>query len=132
VRSELFNGSTDTQAWVIADALHWGKRRIVPFAPAAGQGFSQPELDLLELASLWKPYDFSAGVSPANDTPSYAALRCDADALHGVADLEISALGTPMSYVELGETLVLERMLLAAGSDNGAAPAIDLALGGRA
>ncbi|HEY5924376.1 MAG TPA: hypothetical protein VIV11_22015, partial [Kofleriaceae bacterium] len=48
VRSELFNGSADKQAFFIADGMHWGKRRVVPFAPARGQGYLQPELDLLE------------------------------------------------------------------------------------
>jgi hypothetical protein len=132
VRSELFNGSTDTEAFMIADTMHWGDRRIVPFVPAVGQGFSQPKLDLLELAALWKPYDFSAGALPANDTPGYAALACDRMQLSGVNDLGISALGTPMTYVAPGDTLVLERMLLAAGAGDGLAPAIDLALAARA
>jgi hypothetical protein len=132
VRSELFNGSTDTQAFMIADTMHWGDRRIVPFVPATGQGFSQPTLDLLELTALWKPYDFSAGALPANDTPGYAALACNRPQLSGVNDLGISALGTPMTYVAPGDSLVLERMLLAAGAGNGPAPAIDLALAARA
>jgi hypothetical protein len=132
VRSELFNGSTETEAFMIADTMHWGDRRIVPFVPAVGQGFSQPELDLLELTSLWKPYDFSAGALPANDTPGYAALACDRAQLSGVNDLGISALGTPMTYVAPGDTLALERMLLAAGAGNGPGPAIDLALAARA
>jgi hypothetical protein len=132
VRSELFNGSTDTQAFMIADTMHWGDRRIVPFVPAKGQGFSQPKLDLLELTALWKAYDFSAGALPANDTPGYAALACDRDQLSGVNDLGISALGTPMTYVEPGDSIVLERMLLAAGAGGGPGPAIDLALSARA
>jgi hypothetical protein len=132
VRSELFNGSTDTEAFMIADAMHWGDRRIVPFVPVAGQGFSQPKLDLLELTSLWKPMDFSAGALPSNDTPGYAALACNRPQLSGVNDIGISALGTPMTYVAPGDTLVLERMLLAAGAGRGPAPAIDLALAARA
>lgn len=131
VRTELFNGSAHTQAFVVADAVHWGKRRIVPFVPAADQGYAQPELDLLELSALWEPYDFAAGATPANDSPSYAALACDRVQLSGVNDLEIAALGTPMTYVAPGDTVTLERMLLAAGQGRGTAPAIDAALAAR-
>ena len=131
VRSELFNGSADTQVFVVADAMHWGKRRVVPFAPASGQGYVHPELDLLELSSLWSPFDFAAGFTPAGDSPSYAALGCSSERLHGVNDLEISALGTPMTYVEPGDSIVLERMLFAAGSGAGSAPAIDGVLSAR-
>lgn len=131
VRSELFNGGTDTRAFVVADAIHWGKRRVVPFVPVDGQGYLQPELDLLELAGLWKPFDLAGGATPANDTPSYAALACDRQQLAGVNDLEISALGTPMTYVAPGDTVTLERMLLASGAGGGAAPAIDVALAAR-
>jgi hypothetical protein len=132
VRSELFNGSADTQAFVIADAMHWGKRRVVPFVPARGQGYTQPTLDLLELSALWTPYDYAAAATPADDSASYAAVACDRDRLAGVNDLEISALGTPMSFVRPGNTVVLERMILAAGAGAGTAPSIGAALAARA
>jgi hypothetical protein len=125
MRSELFNGSADKQAFVVADAMHWGKRRVVPFAPVRGQGYVHPELDLLELSALWSPYDFAAGFTPSQDGAGVAALACNQDQLHGVNDVEISALGTPMTYVEPGDSLVLERMLVAAGEGMGAASAID-------
>jgi hypothetical protein len=125
VHSELFNGSTDTEAFMIADAMHWGKRRVVPFAPAAGQGYAQPELKLLELSSQWAPFDFVAGNAPTNDGAGYAALACNQDQLYGVNDLEISALGTPIEYVAPGDSLVLERMLLATGTGEGTARATD-------
>lgn len=128
VRSELFNGSADRQVFVVADALHWGKRRVVPFAPVSGQGYVHPELDLLELSALWKPFDFAAGFTPATEGASYGALACSREQLYGVNDLEISALGTPMTYVEPGDSIVLERMLLTAGDGAGPAPAIDAAL----
>src|SRR5690606_21132497 len=130
VRTELLNGSADIQAFAIADALHWGKRRIVPFVPARGQGHAQPELDLLELTALWNDYAYAAGATPGG-TASYAAGACDRDELSGVNDLEISALGTPMTYGAPGDTLVLERMLIAADRA-GPAPASDAALAARA
>ena len=67
VRSELFNGSADTHAFTVADTYHWGKRRVAPFAPAAGQGYEAPELELLELSALWKELAYGAGAA-ANDS----------------------------------------------------------------
>lgn len=130
VRTELFNGSADTQAFFVADGMHWGKRRQVPFAPAKGQGYVQPKLDLLELSALWKDYDFGAAATPSTDRSSYGVLACDREQLSGVNDLEISALGTPMTYVEPGDSIVLERMLVVGGS-GGLAPAVDSILEAR-
>lgn len=132
VRSELWNGGAETHAFMIADTSHWGKRRVVPFAPVADQGYTHPELDLLELTALWKPYDHVAAATPSADGPGYAAIACDRDALAGVNDLEISALGTPITLIEPGDTLVHERLLVAAGQGTGPAPAIGEALAARA
>ncbi|MBA3395731.1 MAG: PHP domain-containing protein [Deltaproteobacteria bacterium] len=132
VRSELFNGSVDTQAFMIADASHWGKRRVAPFAPAVGQGYETPELELLELAALWKPLDFSAGANPSDDGPGYGIVACDRPQVSGVNDAEISALGTPMKVVEPGDTLVLERLIVTADAGRGPARAIDAMLAARA
>jgi hypothetical protein len=132
MRTELFNGSFDKQAFVIADAMHWGKRRQVPFVPAKGQGYSQPELDLLELSALWAPYDYATAATPSANAPAYGTVGCSREQLSGVNDLEIAALGTPMEYVEPGDSLVLERMLVATGQGNGTAPAIDAIVDARA
>ncbi len=132
VRSEMFNGSPDPQTFVLADASHWGKRRVVPFVPKRGQGYSQPELDLLELTALWQPYDFVANAAPSNDAPGYASLACDREQVEGVNDIEISALGTPMTIVEPGDTLTFERMLLTAGVGQGPGPALTDAATARA
>jgi len=132
VRSEMFNGSADTQAFMIADTSHWGKRRVVPFVPAKEQGYLQPELDLLELTALWDPYDHVGGAATGPDSPGYASISCDREELSGVSDLELSAIGTPMTFSEPGDTIVFERLLIAAGQGSGPAPAIDLALAARA
>ena len=132
VRSELFNGSPDAQTFVLADGSHMGKRRVVPFVPVAGQGYAQPELDLLELTALWKPYDLVGGAAPSKDGPAYATVACDRDRLDGVNDSEISALGTPMTIVEPGDSLVLERMWMTDGAGQGPAPAMDAAYAARA
>lgn len=132
VRSELFNGSPDPHAFFVADVAHWGKRRVAPFAPAAGEGYATRELDLLELAALWAPYPHGAGATPAPDGAGYAAVACNAETLSGVHDDELTALGTEMKLVAPGETVVLERMLFTAGAGQGPGPAIDEALEARA
>lgn len=132
VRSELFNGSPDTHAWFVADASHTGKRRVLPFSPAPDQGYLAPELDLLALADLWDPYDYNGGAAPTGGGPGYAAVACSAETLSGVNDPEVSALGTPMTRVAPGDTVVLERLLVTAGAGDGPAPAIDAALAARA
>ncbi len=140
VRSELFNGSPDSQAFVIADTVDLGKRRIIPFVPAKGQGYQQPPLDLLELTALWSPYDYTSGATPAVDGPGYGVISCGQPSIRGVVDLQISALGTDIELVRAGDALVLERFLIAAGAGaggggvaggSGPAPAIDVLLNAR-
>lgn len=114
VRTELWNRSPDPHAWFVADAAHWGKRRVVPFAPKLGQGFAQPELDLLELSSEWSDMDYAAGATAATGATAYADLACSSGGLHGVNDLEISALGTDTAIVRPGDTVVFERFVVAA------------------
>lgn len=119
VRSELFNGSPDRQAFAIADAAHWGKRNVLPFAPAAGQGYATPELELLELTALWKPYPYVAAAAPASDGGAYGVVACNGDALHGVNDAEVSALGTALTVVHAGEGLIHERFVAVGGGGSG-------------
>jgi len=121
VRSELRNRSADTQVFIVADAAHWGKRRILPFTPRAGEGWLQPDLDLIELEKSWETFPYVAARAAAADAPSYGLVRCDADRLEGVNDPEVSALGTARTLVRPGEALVLERFVTtAAGGDLGA------------
>ena len=124
VRSELFNGSADVHAWVVADVPHWGKRRAIPFAPAPGQGWVTPELDLLELDALYDRFPYGAAAATATDSPGYAVAACNQRRLEGINDLEISALGTARQLVHPGETVILERFWATAGAGQGPAPAI--------
>jgi hypothetical protein len=121
IRTELFNGSDDVWAFTIADAAHWGKRRVVPFAPADGQGYVYPDLELLELTSLWSPFDYVAGATPALGAPAYGVVACDREHVEGVNDLEITALGTGLEVVHPGESLIYERFVVAAGAGAAAA-----------
>ena len=128
VRTELFNGGPDIHAWVIADVPHWGKRRTVPFAARPGQGYVQPELDLLELDSLYDSYTLGAAAATGPDSPGYGVAACNLTRLDGINDLELSALGTAPGLVRPGETVVLERFWIAAGAGQGPAIAIEEAL----
>lgn len=131
VRSELFNASADVQAFTVADANHWGKRRIVPFAPKPAQGFVQPPLDLLALTDTWLPHDFTGAAAGATEAPGYSVLACSVRRQEGVNDLEISALGTPLTVLPPGHTMAYERMIFVAGRGQGIAPAVNAALSAR-
>ncbi|HEU5058718.1 MAG TPA: CehA/McbA family metallohydrolase [Kofleriaceae bacterium] len=115
VRSELVNRSPDPLPLVLADTAHWGKRNALPFAPQEGQGFWQPELELVELADSYFAHDYVVARPAEDDAPSYGFVGCDRDRLDGVNDTEVSALGTPFTLVKPGEALVVERFVLAAG-----------------
>ena len=115
IRSELVNRSPDPLPLVLADTAHWGKRNALPFAPQDGQGFLQPELDLIELADSYFSHDYVVARPAEDDGPTYGFVACDRERLDGVNDPEVSALGTPFTLVEPGEALVLERFLIATG-----------------
>ena len=115
VRSELVNHSAEPFAFFLADAAHWGKRNVLPFAPQRDQGFMQPELDLVELGDAYFGHDYVVARPAEDDGPGYGFVPCGGrDTLDGVNDPEISALGTPFELVRPGEPLVLERFLVAA------------------
>lgn len=119
VRSELWNGSPDLQAFAIADTAHWGKRNVLPFAPSRGQGYLTPELELLELTALWRSFPYVAAAATPAEAPGYGVVACDRDRIYGVNDLEVSALGTSIEAVHPGEGLVYERFVVTAGDGTG-------------
>ena len=118
VRSELVNRSADPLPLLLADAAHWGKRHTLPFAPQPGQGFLQPELDLVELGDAYFAHPYVAARPAEDRATSYGFVPCDRDTLDGVNDPEISALGTPFALVRPGESLALERFVLASGGSD--------------
>ncbi|MBA2538028.1 MAG: hypothetical protein H0V17_00210, partial [Deltaproteobacteria bacterium] len=119
IRSELWNGSAETHAWFVADAVHHGTRRVQPFSPGAERGYLAPKLDLLELTDLWQPHRFDAGATPNRESPGYATVACNEEALFGVDDPEIAAAGTPIEIVGPGATVGFERFVIAAGAGQG-------------
>lgn len=121
VRSELRNRSADIQVFIVADAAHWGKRRTLPFTPAAGQGYEQPPLDLIEIEASWSRYPYVLARAAAEEAATYGFVGCDRDQLEGVNDPEITALGSPRTLVRPGESLVHERFLVTAGGADASA-----------
>lgn len=115
VRTELVNRSPDIQAFLLADSAHWGKRTALPFAPQPGQGFLQPELDLIDLGDAYYSHSYVVARPAEDRSTSYGFVACDRDKLDGLNDPEISALGLPFSLVRPGEAMVLERFLVASG-----------------
>ncbi len=137
MRSELWNGSRDPIALTVADGAHWGNRRVAPYAPLPGEGYLHPELDLLELTALWNEADYAAGAAAAPGAPAYGIVACSAARLAGVHDLEVSATGTALEVVRPGQSVVFERLLVAAGGvaidrATGPAAATDVLLGAQA
>jgi hypothetical protein len=134
--SELFNGSAEIQAFMVADSSHWGKRRIVPFVPLANQGYMQPKLDLLNLPDIWKAQAYVSSATPAPVSSGYGFLACSQRSIFGINDLEVAALGTPLQVVKPGSTLSFERMLYTETSTTtvgqGPAPTVNAMLQGRA
>lgn len=114
VRSELHNGSPEPYTFFLADVSFWGNRQPLPFSVAPGQGFLQPELNLAELDSSWGSFPYVAARATGGPAVAYAFLSCDRDSLEGINDPQVSALGTPRTIVRPGETLSLQRLILAA------------------
>jgi hypothetical protein len=112
-RSELHNGSPEPYTFFLADVSFWGNREPLPFSVARGQGFLQPELNLADLDSSWGTFPYVAARATGGPAVAYAFLACDRDALEGLNDPQVSALGTPRTIVRPGETLSLQRVLLA-------------------
>ncbi|MBI4509457.1 MAG: PHP domain-containing protein [Deltaproteobacteria bacterium] len=114
IRSELHNGSPEVQAFMLADASFWGNREPLPFAVATDQGFTSPELDLIDLDSSWSRFPAVFARPSAGPGSSYAFLRCDKAQLEGLNDPQVSALGTGRTLVRPGESLAYERYIATA------------------
>lgn len=128
VRSELVNLSTDIQAFIVSDVAHWGKRRVLPFAPIEAQGFVQPKLDLVKIGDSWAEFPYLAARAPGLESPTYGVVSCSSENLEGVNDPEISATGTPRTVVRPGESLVFERFLTASPANRALADGVDVLL----
>lgn len=126
-RTEVINGGTDPQMWMMADGYYWSKREPIPFAPGKGSGFQHPSFSLLTINDAFRPFPFLAASTHAAPYASYATVSCTDGALEGFHSESISAAGVKRTVVPPREYLVYERYF-AVTPDDDAAGAIDLAL----
>ncbi len=128
VRTEVVNGSLDTQTWSLVDGYYWSGRESLPFAPAPGAGFVHPSFGLTTINGAFKKFPLfaAAGHSGDEEISAIASVSCTEPRLEGFHSDQISAAGLERQIVPPRGSLVFERFLAAAAS-KGVAGAIDLA-----
>lgn len=129
VRTELINGTTDTELWSLVDGFYWSGREALPFTPGAGTGFVHPSFNLLTINAAFRTFPFMAASGHSGDDriSSIAAVSCTAPGLEGFNSDQVSAAGLPRTRVPPRGFLVFERFLAVADS-RGVGGAVDLAL----
>ncbi len=96
VRTDLYNGAPDPNTLFLADGFFWGDNGLLPFVPAKGLGFVQPNLDLLHLDAAWREWPFLAARSQSAPDTSYAAISCDRAQGAGFNSTTLTAAGVPL------------------------------------
>ena len=116
IRTELFHGGRDPQTFFLADGYYWGDRELTPFVPLVGQGFTHPDLDLLEIERAFRAIPLMAAQShvDALQASSVATVPCGEHVLHAFQDPNVSAAGLAPAIMLPGDSLAFERILLVA------------------
>lgn len=117
IRTEVYNGSREAQAFFLADAMYNGGRGVTPMIPARGQGFSYPELDLEFIEDAFRSYPFISAQNhdgTLEGNVAYAAVSCDRSRLEGVNNTLLSAFGQPRTLVMSGDGMSFERYIAVA------------------
>ena len=129
IRTEILNGSTNTQTWDLVDGFYWSGRESLPFAPVAGEGFVHPSFGLTTINAAYRlfPYFAAAGHSGDEHISSISLASCTDPLLEGFHSDQISAAGLKRQVVMPRGSLIYERYLAVAES-KGVEGAIDLAL----
>jgi hypothetical protein len=130
VRSAIQNGTPDPQAWTLADGWYWSGREPLPFSPTQGQGFSHPELSILDLNASFVSSPYLAASSHTPPGISYGEVGCDTESLEGVHAPQLSIYGTPREVIPPAGVVVFERFITTAARGD-AASSIDLILDAR-
>lgn len=125
VRSEVQNGTPDTQAWALSDGFYWSGREPVPFTAEPDAGFVHPSFGLTTINSAYRQFPWMAASMHAEPYSSYAITACNQNHLEGFNSEQISAAGLDRQVVNPREFLVYERFLAVAGSHGDVAPALD-------
>lgn len=129
VRTEILNGTTDTQTWSLVDGFYWSGRESLPFSPAPGSGFVHPSFGLTTINGAFKLFPFFAAAGHSSDEKisSIAMASCTEKSLEGFHSDQISAAGLPRQVVPPRGSLVFERYHTVADAKD-VAGAADLAL----
>lgn len=127
VRTEIVNGSTNTQTWGLVDAHYWSGRESLPFAP--GSGFVHPSFGLTTINGVYRLFPYMAASSHSSDETisAISTTSCTEPALEGFHSDQISAAGLKRQIVPPRGSLIFERFHAVAES-KGVNGAIDLAL----
>lgn len=127
VRTEVVNGSTDTQTWSLVDGFYWSGREALPFAP--NTGFVHPSFGLTTINGVFRlmPYMAAAGHAGDDSVSAISMASCTEAALEGFQSDQISAAGLKRQVVPPRGSLIFERFHAVADA-KGVAQAIDLAL----
>ncbi len=114
VRTEVYNGSPDTQLWALSDGFYWSGRSLLPFTPGQGQGFDHPGFDLLTINEAFRTTPFLAASTHNGTATSYASVACNANLLSGFHSSVVSSAGLPKTVVPARGAQVFERFIAVA------------------
>ncbi|MBW2526018.1 MAG: PHP domain-containing protein [Deltaproteobacteria bacterium] len=114
VRTELYHGGRDPEAFMLSDAYWWGDREVTPFVPLSGQGFVQPDLDIMELGDYLFEVPYMAAQSHTPGGASYGTVRCDEPLAEAFQSVVISAAGKHRKVLLPGDSIKLERFIAVA------------------
>lgn len=109
VRTEILNGSTDTQTWALIDGFYWSGREMMPFAPPDGFVFKSFGLTTINGAFKKFPWMAAAGHSGDEQVSAIGLTSCTDDELEGFQSEQISAAGLPRQIMQPRASLTYER-----------------------
>ena len=129
IRTELINGTPDTEMWATVDGYYWSGREALPFTPRLNSGFSHSSFSLLSINDVFFqfPYLAAAGSSSDEKISSIATASCTESSLEGFNSDQISAAGLKRTIVPPRGYQVFERFIAVAQS-KGISGAVDIAL----
>ena len=130
IRTEIWNGSPDSQLWALSDGAYWSGRTILPFTPGPDSGFAQPSFGILTVDTAFRDAPFLAASTHNDTATSYAITACNTLRLNGFQSQAVSSSGLPKQVVVPRSSLVYERFVAVAARPD-VAGAADIAMGVR-
>lgn len=127
VRTEIVNGSTDTQTWALVDGYYWSGRESLPFRPGDGFAYQSFGLTTINTAFHEFPWFAAAGHSGDDRISSFVAVSCTEKTMEGFHSESLSAAGLKRQIVKPRGSLIFERFLGVADA-KGVSGGADLAM----